>query len=157
MSQTKADRDLGHLYPPFAQKVEWIIAQMDHWLDKHKPGYRLIVTEGLRSASYQNSLYQKGRTKPGNIVTACDGYKVKSNHQSGLAVDVAPSNGAKVDWDAGEEFTDYLHHLARAQGINYGVLKRSGKRIDLWHLDVLKSDRKMHQAARMWLAAKGLA
>lgn len=51
------------------------------------------ITQGVRTAAYQNSLYQQGRTKPGKVVTNCDGYKNKSNHQAqkdgfGHAIDI---------------------------------------------------------------------
>lgn len=58
------------------------------------------VVQGVRTAEYQNSLYQQGRTKPGPKVTDKDGYKKKSNHQIkadgyGHAVDLYPYvNGA---------------------------------------------------------------
>lgn len=56
--------------------------------------YDFKVVQGLRTAEYQNSLYQQGRTKPGKIVTKLDGYNRKSNHQAkadgyGHAVDIA--------------------------------------------------------------------
>ena len=56
--------------------------------------YDFKIVQGLRTAEYQNSLYQQGRTKPGKIVTKLDGYNRKSNHQAksdgyGHAVDVA--------------------------------------------------------------------
>lgn len=53
------------------------------------------VVQGVRTAEYQNGLYQQGRTKPGIKVTDKDGYKKKSNHQAkadgyGHAVDIYP-------------------------------------------------------------------
>ena len=55
--------------------------------------YDFKIVQGLRTAEYQNSLYQQGRTKPGKIVTKLDGYNRKSNHQAksngyGHAVDI---------------------------------------------------------------------
>ena len=72
---------------------------------KNSP-YMFIISQGVRTAEYQNSLYQQGRTIPGKIVTNADGYKVKSNHQIksdglGHAVDIAIMDGKKVDWDDG--------------------------------------------------------
>lgn len=52
-------------------------------------GINVFVTQTLRDAEYQNSLYQQGRTTSGKIVTNADGYKNKSNHQSGMAWDIA--------------------------------------------------------------------
>ena len=50
--------------------------------------YDFRIAQGVRTAEYQHSLYQQGRTvffdKEGNPlkkVTNCDGYKNKSNHQ----------------------------------------------------------------------------
>ena len=56
--------------------------------------YDFKIVQGLRTAEYQNELYQQGRTKPGKIVTKLDGYNRKSNHQAkadgyGHAVDIA--------------------------------------------------------------------
>ena len=56
--------------------------------------YDFKIVQGLRTAEYQNELYQQGRTRPGKIVTKLDGYNRKSNHQAkadsyGHAVDIA--------------------------------------------------------------------
>lgn len=56
--------------------------------------YDFKIVQGLRTAEYQNELYQQGRTRPGKIVTKLDGYNKKSNHQAkadgyGRAVDIA--------------------------------------------------------------------
>ena len=53
------------------------------------------ITAGARTAEEQFALYQIGRSKPGRIVTNCDGKRAKSNHQIksdgfGHAVDIFP-------------------------------------------------------------------
>ena len=53
------------------------------------------ITDGARTTEEQFALYQIGRSKPGRIVTNCDGKKFKSNHQIkadgyGHAVDIFP-------------------------------------------------------------------
>ena len=53
------------------------------------------VTDGARTTEEQFALYQIGRSKPGRIVTNCDGKRAKSNHQIksdgfGHAVDIFP-------------------------------------------------------------------
>ena len=53
------------------------------------------ITDGARTQEEQFALYQIGRSKPGRIVTNCDGKKFKSNHQIksdgyGYAVDIFP-------------------------------------------------------------------
>lgn len=49
----------------------------------------LIITEGFRSKEYQDNLYAKGRTKPGRIVTNAKGSDYSSQHQWGIAFDIA--------------------------------------------------------------------
>ena len=53
------------------------------------------ITDGARTTEEQFALYQIGRSKPGRIVTNCDGKRAKSNHQIksdgfGHAVDIFP-------------------------------------------------------------------
>ena len=54
-----------------------------------KNGIYLIITEGFRTKAYQDSLYAKGRTKPGKIVTNAPGSAYSSQHQWGIAFDIA--------------------------------------------------------------------
>lgn len=59
------------------------------------------ITEGVRTDERQKELYAIGRTKPGRIVTSCDGIKKKSNHQIqadgfGYAVDLYPFVNGKL-------------------------------------------------------------
>ena len=78
--------------------------------------YDFKIVQGLRTAEYQNSLYQQGRTKPGKIVTKLDGYSRKSNHQAkadgyGHAVDIAvcghyDQNGNYVKYTTDAEMFD---------------------------------------------------
>lgn len=46
------------------------------------------ITQTYRSAEYQKSLYNQGRTTAGKIVTNLDGYKSKSPHQYRIAFDI---------------------------------------------------------------------
>jgi endolysin len=88
-----------------------------------------MVVQGLRTAAYQNELYQQGRTKPGPKVTNCDGYKSKSNHQAksdgyGHAIDFAiydPALPDKIDWNNEKKYrevADHLKKIAKENGIN---------------------------------------
>lgn len=52
-------------------------------------GIWLIITEGFRTKEYQDSLYAKGRTAPGNIVTNARGSSYSSQHMWGIAFDIA--------------------------------------------------------------------
>ena len=60
----------------------------------------LIITEGYRTKEYQDSLYAKGRTAPGKVVTNAKGSEYKSQHQWGIAYDIAINDKLKLYDDA---------------------------------------------------------
>lgn len=47
---------------------------------------------GMRSAEEQNHLFHQGKSK-------CDGYRVKSNHQNGNALDVFAYVNGQASWE----------------------------------------------------------
>jgi peptidoglycan L-alanyl-D-glutamate endopeptidase CwlK len=67
------------------------------------------ISHGIRTLKEQQDLYALGRTKPGNIVTKCDGVKLRSKHQDGLAVDVFAFVNWKLSYDP--------EHLALIAGV----------------------------------------
>ena len=78
--------------------------------------YDFMITQGVRSAKYQNTLYQQGRTVRGNIVTNADGYIKKSNHQMkvdglGYAIDFAVLYKATIDWDTESKYEAVARHI----------------------------------------------
>ena len=66
----------------------------------NEKGIYLIITEGLRTKKYQDSLYAQGRTKPGAIVTYAKGKSYSSQHQWGIAFDIAINGPKKVRYNA---------------------------------------------------------
>lgn len=54
-----------------------------------KKGIYLILTEGFRTREYQDKLYAQGRTAQGKIVTNAKGCDYVSQHQWGVAFDIA--------------------------------------------------------------------
>lgn len=54
-----------------------------------KKGIYLIITQGFRSKAEQDALYAQGRTKKGSIVTNAKGSDYSSQHQWGIAFDIA--------------------------------------------------------------------
>lgn len=85
-----------------------------------KNGIKVLVIQTLRDAEYQNSLYQIGRTKPGKIVTHCDGYRKKSNHQSGRAFDIVPVDAkGQILWNDSNKFRQ-IADLAVSLGLSAG-------------------------------------
>ena len=78
--------------------------------------FDFMVTQGLRTAKYQNELYQQGRTKRGLKVTNADGYIKKSNHQMkvdgyGYAIDFVILNGKVLDWDTESKYQAVAKHI----------------------------------------------
>ncbi|CAM3106491.1 M15 family metallopeptidase [Streptobacillus ratti] len=67
---------MENIHPKLVRLMEKVIANSP---------YDFKITQGVRSAEYQNELYQQGRTVKGSIVTNCDGYIKKSNHQAKLS------------------------------------------------------------------------
>jgi peptidoglycan L-alanyl-D-glutamate endopeptidase CwlK len=87
-----------------------------------RQGYDLVLTQGVRSVAQQQALYAQGRTKPGKIVTACDGTRHPSNHQPkadgyGYAVDVAWRVAGSITWEGP---WPTLGILAAAHGLTWG-------------------------------------
>lgn len=66
------------------------------------------ISVGYRSPQEQQELYKSGRSKPGKILTNCDGYSKKSKHNStpSLAFDVAVYINGTLSWD--EKYYIYL-------------------------------------------------
>ena len=108
------------------KKLEGLHPQLQkffHELIKISP-YDFSITQGVRTAEEQNKLYQQGRTVPGAIVTNCDGYKLKSNHQIkddglGYAGDIAVLVNNKVTWE--EKYYKEVANSARELMQKYNV------------------------------------
>lgn len=54
--------------------------------------FGILNTGGLRTAEMQNEIYKQGHSK-------CDGFKIKSYHQTGNAVDLIPYLDGKYTWN----------------------------------------------------------
>lgn len=88
--------DRSKLHPQLNYKLGLLLKKC------RKKGIFLIVTEGFRSKEEQDKLYAKGRTAPGNIVTNARGSSYSSQHQWGIAFDVAMN----YDVDGDGKITD---------------------------------------------------
>lgn len=112
------------------QNMEGLHPQFKNFLDKliKISKYDFVITCGIRSDKEQNKLYQKGRSLPGKIITNCDGYKYKSNHQIksdgyGYAADIAILINNKIDWDIHlfkELVDDKVRNLMDEYNIEWG-------------------------------------
>jgi len=104
-------------HPELIRRIKAVVADLE------QDGLDIIITQGVRSIAQQQSLYAQGRSKPGKIVTNCDGVRHPSNHQPkldgyGHAVDVAwRLPDLSISWDGP---WDRLGILAEARGLTWG-------------------------------------
>ena len=92
--------------------------------------FDFMITQGVRSAKYQNELYQQGRTVRGLKVTNADGYIKKSNHQMkidgfGYAIDFVILNGKVLDWDTESKYEAVAKHILET-GHKLGIILEWG-------------------------------
>jgi peptidoglycan L-alanyl-D-glutamate endopeptidase CwlK len=99
------------LNPELITKVRGVLDKMTEL------GHPMKVVQGFRSVAQQQALYAQGRTKPGKRVTNADGVRVKSNHQSGNAVDCAFLVNGKVSWEGP---WDLFGSTAESFGLKWG-------------------------------------
>lgn len=117
---------LDGIHPELAAKVRKILQAMNAL------GFPMKVVQGVRTDQEQAALYAQGRTAPGKIVTNCDGYVKRSNHQPksdghgpsyGYAVDCAfvddPATPKDETWDEHMPWQAY-GAMAEALGLTWG-------------------------------------
>ena len=140
----------------------WLDYKLTRFLNKcAKQGLYLIITEGFRTVQYQDELYAKGRTKPGNKVTNARGRDYSSQHQWGIAFDIAINDPKKLyndtlmkkagyigkmcglgwggDW---KSIVDLPHFYLTPWGSTTVALKKAYKTPDIfmktWHATVIR-------------------
>jgi peptidoglycan L-alanyl-D-glutamate endopeptidase CwlK len=76
-----------------------------------------LVSFGHRTPDAQNKLFQQGRTRPGNIITYCDGYEKLSKHNffPSLAFDIIVLINNTPNWKPMYYFTVAEHILNTAE------------------------------------------
>jgi len=84
------------------------------------PDRQLLLTCTYRSPEEQKTLYASGRSRPGPILTNCDGDKKLSKHNlwPTQAFDVAILAGGKALWD--EDSYRELGAIGTALGLKWG-------------------------------------
>jgi peptidoglycan LD-endopeptidase CwlK len=83
-------RDIKDLHPYVQEMAE------KHIQACKNRGVKIILTSTLRDDEYQKTLYNQGRTAPGNIVT---NVSVTGAHGIGIAYDVVPVVDGVAIWD----------------------------------------------------------
>lgn len=82
--------DVTKLHPQLQYKLKRMLAKCE------KKGLYLIITQGYRSVAEQDALYARGRTAPGSVVTNARGISYSSQHQWGIAFDIAINDKHKT-------------------------------------------------------------
>lgn len=115
--------DRSKLHPWLNYKLGLLLKECE------KQGIYLIITEGFRTVAQQNALYAKGRDKNGKVigqtVTNARGNSYSSQHQWGIAFDVA----LNYDVDGDGKVTDdtwnskgfkKVAEIAKSPGVGLG-------------------------------------
>ena len=76
-------------------------------------GINYIVTCTFRSQDEQNSLFEQGRSKPGQIVT----WTRKSRHTDREAFDIAILKNGKITWNPADYMDKYAGFIADDYGL----------------------------------------
>ena len=101
-------------------------------------GFDIKIIEGHRTEARQQDLFAQGRTKPGPVVTNCDGILKKSKHQSlpSIAIDVAPY---PINWNNTNRFWE-LGGFVQATALRMNIKVKWGGHfntiVDLPHWEV---------------------
>lgn len=103
--------DRSKIHPWLDYKLSLLLKQCE------KQGIYLIITEGFRTKEYQDELYAKGRTKPGKVVTNAKGDSYSSQHQWGIAFDIA-INDNKLLYD--EKMIKKVAKIAKSSKVGLG-------------------------------------
>ncbi len=99
-------------------------------------GHPMMVTDGFRTTAQQAAKWAQGRTLPGPIVTRADGIHVKSNHQSGRAVDCCFLVDGQPSWAESHPWK-YYGATAKILGLQWGG---DWAKPDRPHIELSKDD-----------------
>jgi hypothetical protein len=128
------DKRRENVHPTLLNKIDKVLAAMN------LIGHPMILTDGARTAEQQHEIWRQGRERPGDIVTNCDGYTSRSNHQVkedgyGHAVDCCflDVNG-HASWAMTNPWAAYSE-LCKAVGLKHGI-KLNSSTIDWPHAEL---------------------
>lgn len=117
MHEVRIDRNL--LHPQLDLKLGQLLKKCE------KKGMYLIITEGYRTKAQQDALYAKGRTTDGKVVTKARGIDYSSQHQWGIAFDIAikydvDGDGKTADDTWNVEGFKKVAKIAKGLGLGWG-------------------------------------
>lgn len=106
-------RDINKLHPELIEKV--------HRLKNAccEKGLKIGIGECVRTKKEQDTLYAKGRTAPGKIVTNAKGSTYSSMHQWGVAFDFYRNDG-KGAFENKDGFFDKVGKIGKSLGLMWG-------------------------------------
>ena len=105
---------LAAVHPELAKRI----VQLEEVLAGQDPPIQFEVVQGMRTFAEQDALFAKGRTKPGPKVTNAKGGQ--SNHNFGLAVDIAPLKNGKIDWNVKNPAWKIMGEEGQKIGLEWG-------------------------------------
>lgn len=133
----KVDKRRDKVHPILLEKIDKVLAGMT------AIGFPMLLTDGARTPEQQHEIWRQGRERPGKIVTNCDGYTLKSNHQIkedgfGHAVDCCflDENGRST-WNMSYPWVAY-GELCKAVGLRHGI-KINSDTVDWPHAELPKN------------------
>jgi len=110
---TATNNRIAKLHPKIRCAVKNFINEVDKTM-----GIKLRVIQGFRTYAEQNALYAQGRTTKGKKVTNAKGGQ--SNHNFGLAIDVAEIKNGNIDWNEQEKVLPKIAPIGKKWGFEWG-------------------------------------
>lgn len=104
---------IAKLHPKIRCAVKNFINEVDTTM-----GIKLRIIQGFRTYAEQNTLYAQGRTTKGKKVTNAKGGQ--SNHNFGLAIDVAEIKNGNIDWNEQETVLPKIAPIGKKWGFEWG-------------------------------------
>jgi hypothetical protein len=127
------DDDTRHLHPLFREKLQVLLQRLN------AEGIPFRLFEGFRFPNRQKSLYDRGRSVPGNIVTTTKPWD--SLHQYGLEADLVPFEDGHWIWSSAgvrEKWWSRLAAVAKEVGLNVREWERHAVYLDGYSIKDLK-------------------
>lgn len=139
MLDAHSEARLAEVHPELARRIHQLADMLD---------FPIMVVQGLRTYAQQMSLYNQGRTTPGSIVT--DAKPEQSAHCFLYAVDLAPTDGLKIDWTGKDVKWQAMLDKGKSCGLAEGAAWRAFQDLPHFYLQELPAtpDDEMVQTLR---------